>query len=59
MSLLSNPVISSTPEDKPAPKKYNTNFKHDEPNHKLQLEFINGKLKNWGPEKKSKKNKRK
>ena len=32
------------------PKKYNSRYKHDNPNHILELQFVNGKLENWGPE---------
>jgi len=31
------------------PKKYNSKYKHDIPHHELELEFIDGKLRNWGP----------
>ena len=32
------------------PRKTNTLFKHAAPHHMLELEFIEGKLINWGPE---------
>lgn len=32
------------------PKKYNRIYKHHNPNHTLELQFVNGKLENWGPE---------
>ena len=32
------------------PKKYNKNQKHNSPHHRLELEFIDGKLMNWYPE---------
>ena len=38
------------------PKKYNNKHIHDNPNHIWELQFINGKLENWGPV--SSKNKR-
>jgi len=39
------------------PRKYSDVQQHDDPDHVLQLEFINGKLKNWRPESKVKKRK--
>ena len=40
------------------PKKYNSKYKHDVPNHELELEFVDGKLRNWGPNKDNKNKKR-
>ena len=41
------------------PKKYNSKYIHNKPHHILKLVFVNGKLKDWGPDKpESSKNKR-